>query len=54
LKRSASIRRAETFLNRARVQFAGVGHTVGDVVRMPDAIFALVADVAGLPDSLSI
>lgn len=41
-------------LNRDRVQFAGVGHAVGDVVRMRDAIFALVADVAGLPDSLSI
>jgi hypothetical protein len=45
--RSASIRRAETFINRDRVQFAGVGRKDG-------RRHALVADVAGLPDALSI
>jgi hypothetical protein len=46
--------RNEASKRNIRVQFAGVGHAVGDVVRMRDAIFALVADVAGLPHSLSI
>jgi len=48
--RSASIRRAETFINRDRVQFAGVGDAVGGGRK--DA--RRHADVAGLPDALSI